>query len=456
LAETAAEIVAAHRAGTLSPEQTVARSYARLRAHNDPAIFIGLRDEADALAEARALPKGNSDLPLYGVPAAVKDNIDVAGMPTTAACPAFAYDAHRDATAVARLRAAGAIVIGKTNLDQFATGLVGVRSPYGVPRNTFNPDLIPGGSSSGSAVAVAAGIVPLALGTDTAGSGRVPAGFNNIVGLKPSLGLVSTYGVVPACRTLDCVSVFALTVDDAWRTLAAIAGPDVKDPFSRARPLGDIAAAPAAMKLGVPHAGDRLFFGNAAYAAAYDAALARLARLGCHIVDIDIEPFYETARLLYEGPWVAERTITAHSLLASDPEAIHPVTLEIILSGLRPSAIEAFAAFYKLEELRRVADHTFRQVDALALPTAPTIYSVKQVLNDPIQLNSRLGTYTNFVNLLDLCGLALPAAITDQGVPFGVTLLAPGGHDAKIAALGARFHADSKLPLGALKQPQAA
>ena len=437
------------------PEQTVARSYARIRAYGDAAVFIALRPEADVLAEARALQSaGAAGRPLYGVPVAVKDNIDVAGLPTTAACPAFSYQPAHDATAVARLRAAGALIIGKTNLDQFATGLVGVRSPYGTPRNTFNADLIPGGSSSGSAVAVAAGLVSLTLGTDTAGSGRVPAGFNNIVGLKPSLGLVSTYGVVPACRTLDCVSVFALTVEDAWTALAAMAGPDAKDPYSRQRPLAAIGAMPPHVKLGVPRPGQRLFFGDRQYAAAYDAALERLARLGCALVEIDIEPFYETARLLYEGPWVAERTLTARSLLASDPDAIHPVTREIILSGLRPTAIDAFAAFYKLEELRRVADHTFRVIDVLALPTAPTVYTVKQVLADPIQLNSRLGTYTNFVNLLDLCGLALPAAMTDAGVPFGITLLAPGGADARLAEIGRVFHADTALPLGALKEPQ--
>ncbi len=351
MAETAAAIVAAHRAGTLRPEQTVARSYARLRAHGDPAMFIALRDEADALAEARALT--DTSLPLYGVPIAVKDNIDVAGLPTTAACPAFAYTPHRDATVVARLRAAGCIVIGKTNLDQFATGLVGVRSPYGVPRNPFDAALIPGGSSSGSAVAVAAGVVPLALGTDTAGSGRVPAGLNNIVGLKPSLGLVSTYGVVPACRTLDCVSLFALTVDDAWTALAAMAGLDEHDPYSRRRPLATPGAMPAALKLGVPLTGQRLFFGDKQFEAAYGAALARLALLGCAIVEIDIEPFYETARLLYEGPWVAERAITAKPVLDSDPDALHPVTREIIVSGLKPTAMDAFAAFYKLEELRR-------------------------------------------------------------------------------------------------------
>jgi allophanate hydrolase len=454
LAETIAEIVAAHRRGAATPEQTVARSYERIRARDDKAIFISLRDEAEAMAEARALT-GKADLPLYGVPVAVKDNIDVAGLPTTAACPAFAYKPHRDSTAVAKLRAAGAVVIGKTNLDQFATGLVGVRSPYGVPKNTIKDELVPGGSSSGSAVAVAAGLVPLALGTDTAGSGRVPAGLNNIVGLKPSLGLISTFGVVPACRTLDCVSVFALTVDDVWAALSVMAGPDAADPYSRNRPLGALSKMTPA-KLGVPRPGQRLFFGDRAFEAAYGAALERLAKLGASIVEIDIEPFYETARLLYEGPWVAERTIAAGDLLASDPEAIHPVTREIILSGLRPTAIDAFRAFYKLEALRRVADVTFKHVDAFALPTAPTAYTVQQVLADPIQLNSRLGTYTNFVNLLDLCGLALPSSFTEAGIPFGITLLAPGGQDAKLAGIGRAFHADTKLPLGALKKPQPA
>src|SRR4030081_550164 len=241
MTETVAAIVAAHRAGTVSPAQTVADSFQRIRDHNDPAVFIGLRNEADALAEAESLSKKDAaQLPLLGVPVAVKDNIDVAGLPTTAACPAFSYLPSHDATSVARLRAAGAIIIGKTNLDQFATGLVGVRSPYGIPNNPMRGDLIPGGSSSGSAVAVSAGLVPLALGTDTAGSGRVPAMLNNIVGLKPSLGLISTAGVVPACRTLDCVSVFSLTVDDAMTALAAMAGPDVADPYSRNRPLSEL------------------------------------------------------------------------------------------------------------------------------------------------------------------------------------------------------------------------
>ena len=321
MTETVAQILQAHRAKTMSPVETVARTFARIDVHADPAIFISLREQAEVVADARRLmEEGEVERPLYGVPVAIKDNIDVKGLPTTAACPAFAYRPAADATAVARLRRAGAIVIGKSNLDQFATGLVGVRSPYGIPRNLFDARLIPGGSSSGSALAVAAGLVPLALGTDTAGSGRVPAALSNIVGLKPSLGLVSTSGLVPACRTLDCISVFGLTTDDAFAALGVIAGPDAADPYSRARPLGRLGAVPGGQRLGVPPPGQRLFFGDRVAAAAYEAAIARFAGLGAAIVEIDMEPFYETARLLYEGPWVAERYIATRSLIASAPE----------------------------------------------------------------------------------------------------------------------------------------
>ncbi len=457
MAETVAEILDAYRAGAAKPEDIIARSFARIRAHADPAIFIALRKEAEVLAEAKQLAGASgTDLPLYGIPVAVKDNIDVKGMATTAACPAYSYRPARDATAVARLRAAGAIILGKTNLDQFATGLVGVRTPYGVARNLFDAKLIPGGSSSGSALAVGAGMTPLALGTDTAGSGRVPAAFSNIVGLKPSRGLVSNAGVVPACRTLDCVSVFALTVDDAMTTLAAIAGPDDADPFSRPRRLDAPGPMPQSVRLGVPLPGGRLFFGDRASAAAYDAELTRFAALGARIVEIDIEPFYAAARLLYEGPWVAERYLTVRALLASAPESLHPVTRQVILAGASATAADTFAALYQLEELRRVSDHTFRSIDALVLPTAPTIYTIEEVLADPIGLNGRLGTYTNFVNLLDLCGLAVPASMRPDGTPFGVTLLAPAGEDAALASIGREFHRATGLPLGALKAPQPA
>jgi allophanate hydrolase len=439
----------------MTPAQTVARSYQRIREHNDPAIFISLRDEKDAIAEAERLAaKDPAQLPLYGVPVAVKDNIDVKGLPTTAACPAFSYTPAHDSTAVAKLREAGAIIIGKTNLDQFATGLVGVRSPYGIPKNPVRDDLIPGGSSSGSAVAVSAGLVPLALGTDTAGSGRVPAMLNNIVGLKPSLGLISTAGLVPACRTLDCISVFSLTVDDAMSALAVMAGPDGADPFSRNRPLGNLAAFPTQLKLGIPRNGQLIFFGDRESEKAYGAALKRWEALGATLVEFDLEPFYETARLLYEGPWVAERYLVIRNLLASSPDAIHPVTREITAAGARLTAADTFSALYRLQALRAITARAFAQLDAVVLPTAPTVYSTAQVLANPVELNSRLGTYTNFVNLLDLCGLALPAAMRPDGVPFGITLLAPAGHDADLASIGRAFHAHTKLAVGAKSLPQ--
>jgi allophanate hydrolase len=453
--ETVAEILDAYRTGAATPADIVARSFARIRAHDDPAIFIKLRDEEEVALEARALARGGDKaLPLYGIPVTVKDNIDVAGLPTTAACPAFLYRPQKDATAVARLRVAGALILGKTNLDQFATGLVGTRTPYGIARNLFGEKLIPGGSSTGAALSVGAGIAPLALGTDTAGSGRVPAAFANIVGLKPSLGLVSAAGIVPACRTLDCVSVFALTVDDAVAMLKIIAGPDDADPFSRARPLHAVGPMPKGKKLGVPLAAQRLFFGDELAATAYGAALERWAALGATIVEVDMAPFYATARLLYEGPWLAERYLTVKDLLASSPDAIHPVMRQIIAAGKTATAADAFSAFYKLAELRHACGRAFASIDALMLPTAPTIYTVADVLADPIALNSKLGTYTNFVNLLDLCGLALPASMRSDGLPFGITLLAPGGEDAMLASLGRQFHHSTGLPLGALKVAQ--
>ena len=438
MSETVAAILEAHRAGTQSPAETVARTFARIAAHADPAVFISLRPEAEAVADARAL--ADKSLPLYGVPVAIKDNIDVAGLPTTAACPAFAYQPARDAAAVARLKRAGAIVIGKTNLDQFATGLVGIRSPYGIPRNPFDPQLSPGGSSSGSAVAVAAGLVPLALGTDTAGSGRVPAGLNNIVGLKPSLGLVSTVGVVPACRSLDCVSLFALTTDDAFAALAAIAGPD-DDGYSRALPLGAPGALPPVLRVAVPSAAGRIFFGDKRAEAAFEASLKIASALGARLVEIDFAPFLEAAQLLYEGPWVAERWAAVGSFIAANPDAVHPVTRAIIETGTKPSAVDTFRAFYRLAELRQRARACFADIDVLMVPTAPAAYTIAEVEADPVRLNSNLGTYTNFVNLLDLAGLAVPAAIADDGTPFGVTFLAPAGQDALLASIGRTFHA---------------
>ena len=446
---TLADYRTAYDAGALTPSQAVEGVYRRIAAHDDPAIFITLRPEAHVLAEAQTLERSASrDLPLFGIPIAVKDNIDVAGLPTTAACPGFAYTPERDATVVARLWAAGALIIGKTNLDQFATGLVGVRSPYGVPRNTVRPDLVPGGSSSGSAVAVAAGLVPVALGTDTAGSGRVPAGLNNIVGLKPTLGAVPMTGVVPACRTLDCVSVFALTVEDAWTVFDVIAAFDPADPFSR--PCGEPPARTAGpLRIGVPDAASRRFGGDAPAEASFDAALADLRAFDAELREVDMAPLFAAAALLYDGPWVAERYQAIRPFIESHHEALHPVTRAITERARAFSAADAFAGQYRLAELRRAAEPIWREVDALAVPTFPRPRTLADLEVDPIGPNSELGTYTNFVNLLDLCALAVPGRFRSDGLPAGVTLIAPAWADAALAALGGRLHRVATVPLGA-------
>ena len=455
MTNTAIALAAAHREGSLSPRETAECTLQRIEAADDPAMFISIRDKAELLAEAEALGARRGEaLPLLGVPVAVKDNIDVAGLPTTAACPAFTYRPEKDAAAVARLKAAGALIIGKTNLDQFATGLVGARSPYGMPRNALRPDLLPGGSSSGSAVAVARGIVPLALGTDTAGSGRVPAGLNNIVGLKPSLGLISTSGVVPACRSLDCVSIFALTAADALVALTVMAGPDARDPFSRCMAVGELTALPPVLRIGVPRVADRHFFGDSVSEAAFAAAERIATRLGATLVEIDLTPFFDTAALLYHGPWVAERTAAVGDFIASNPDAIHPITKAIISQGFSKTAIDTFNGLYRLRELSGMALPAFDRIDALMVPTVPTPVTHAALEADPIGLNTQLGTYTNFVNLLDLAGIAVPAALSEDRMPFGVTFLAPAGRDAMLASLGAAFHRETGLTLGALDAPQ--
>ncbi|RXT55002.1 allophanate hydrolase [Bosea sp. Tri-44] len=451
---TLTSILSSHHDGSRTIAETVSAAYARLRAHADEALFISLKPEADALAEAEHLqadgPQGRL---LWGVPVAVKDNIDVAGLATTAACPAYAYEPRQDASAVARLKAAGAIILGKTNLDQFATGLNGTRSPYGTPRNALRADLVPGGSSSGSASAVAAGIVPVALGTDTAGSGRIPAGLQNLVGLKPSLGLVPTAGVVPACRTLDCVSVFALTVEDAWLVLQAMAGPDASDPFSRPVPFGRLGACPSQLRLGVPGERDLDFAGDDAARANFEQALARAQGLGAEIVPIDMMPFYETARLLYDGPWVAERWLAIRDLHERAPEAILPVIRAVIAGKPLPDAAATFLARYRLAELALAARSALKGIDALMVPTAPRPVTLAEMEADPIGANSLLGRYTNFVNLLDMCALAIPASLAADGTASGVTFIAPGGQDAALAGIGSAFHAASGLPLGATGEP---
>lgn len=444
-----ARLHAAYAAG-LSAAQVVAESYERIAAAADPAIFLHLRSREEALAEAAALPPFDpAAYPLWGVPFAVKDNIDVAGAPTTAACPAFAYEAETDAFVVARLRKAGAIWIGKTNLDQFATGLVGVRSPYGVPRNALDPEIVPGGSSSGSGVAVARGLVGFALGTDTAGSGRVPAALNGVAGLKPSLGALSTSGLVPACRTLDTISIFALTVEDAWTAFRAACAHDPADPYSRILPAPPLSAPPPRLRIGAPNAATAEFFGDALQAEAFAAALDKLRNLGAEIVEIDFTPFYAVAKMLYEGAWVAERMAAVEPLFRKNPEALHPVTAKIIGAADKLTAADAFRGFYRLQALKREAEAAIKGLDLLAAPTIPTFYGLADLEADPIGPNSRLGTYTNFVNLLDLCGVAAPTKPRADGRPGSLTLLARAGQDALAAALAARLHRACGPELGA-------
>ena len=437
-------------AGGLSPVAVMEEVFARIAAAEDPAIFLHLRAVEGAVAEAAGLPPFDPvAYPLWGVPFAVKDNIDIAAVPTTAGCPAFAYVPGEDAFVVARLRAAGAVWIGKTNLDQFATGLVGVRSPYGVPRNALDSEIVPGGSSSGSAVSVARGIVSFALGTDTAGSGRVPAALNNIVGLKPSLGALSGTGMVPACRTLDTISIFGLTVADAWCAYRVACALDAADPWSRVMPAPALAAVPEGMRVGVPDAASIEFFGDAVQAASFAGELVALQAMGCRVVEVDFTPFYDVAKMLYEGAWVAERMAAVEPLFRAQPEAFHPVTAKIIGGADGLSAADAFRGIYRLAALKREAGAAMAGLDLLAVPTIPTLYTCADLEADPIGPNSRLGTYTNFVNLLDMCGIAVPTGPREDGRPGSVTLLARAGEDAKVAALAAAVQSHSGGRLGA-------
>ncbi|KKB07605.1 allophanate hydrolase [Devosia chinhatensis] len=420
----------------LLPTDAVRAAYAALARYDDPALFLALKPEVQAIEEAATLEaQGSQGRPLFGMVVAVKDNIDVAGLPTTAACPAFSHIPDRSAEAVSKLEAAGAIVMGKTNLDQFATGLVGVRSPYGVPRNALRADLIPGGSSSGSAVAVAAGIVDAALGTDTAGSGRVPAGLNGIVGLKPSLGLISSIGMVPACRTLDTISVFARDVETARKVTETLAGFDPRDGFSRHLPAPMPCGFPPTLRVGVPMDAQRQFFGDVLSEVAYSRDLETLADRGATLVPIDFEPFHAVARLLYDGPWVAERYATVKPLIENDPDALHPVTRSIIGGARHHDAVSAFEAFYKLADYRAALAPILSAVDVLAVPTVTRFYTLAELEDEPVRYNSNLGAYTNFVNLLDMAAISVPVGKRSDGLPSSLTLIGPAGSDGYLAGL---------------------
>ncbi len=402
----------------MNVEDVINQIYDRIESAPLNAVWISLVPREQALRQS-ATPG-----PLHGMAFAVKDNIDVAGLPTTAACPAFSYLPEGTAFAVQRLLNAGAVLIGKTNMDQFATGLVGTRSPYGACHSVFDNRYISGGSSSGSAIAVASGLVRFALGTDTAGSGRVPAAFNNIVGLKPSRGLISTSGVVPACRSLDCVSILAANLEDASAVLAVAQGFDASDPFSR-KPQAFASAKPT--RYGVPTQLE--FFGNSEYERLYWEKVDALKQAGATIVNFNLAPFLEAASLLYNGPFVAERFAAVGEFAKSNAAGMDPVVASIILGSEKYTAAEAYAAMYRLAAIKRVSELLWEQIDLMLLPTAPTTYTIEQVRHDPVRLNANLGYYTNFVNLLDLCAVAIPAGFTSQGLPFGVSLIAPAFHE---------------------------
>jgi allophanate hydrolase len=422
----------------MSLVERIASIYDAIAAEPLLPIWISLVPREQALARAAALEREPAtSKPLYGVPFAIKDNIDLAGLPTTAGCPAYAYLPERTATVVERLLGAGAIAIGKTNMDQFATGLVGTRSPHGACSSIFDRRYISGGSSSGSAVAVAKGLVAFSLGTDTAGSGRVPAAFNGIIGLKPTRGLLSTAGVVPACRSLDCVSIFANTAEDAYAVWKAARGCDPLDPFSRMESPGQ-GAAPwlgGPFRFGVPAADQLEFFGDEEAAALYWKAIGGVEKLGGEKVEIDYSIFRAAAELLYSGPWVAERLAAIEPFIETHLEEMDPVVGKIISGAAKYKATDAFKAEYRLRELRRASEAEWKRMDVLVLPTTPTIYTHEAIAGDPIALNSKLGYYTNFVNLLDLAAVAVPAGMRTNGLPFGISFIGPAFSDEALLAL---------------------
>lgn len=443
---TISEWVNAYRSGSTTPSEVLHNLRRHLLEKDNAWIYILSAAELDTQLMALGSLDDAQSLPLFGVPFAVKDNIDVAGVPTTAACPAYGYVAQSDAESVARLKRAGAIVIGKTNLDQFASGLVGTRSPYGAVPNSFKPEYVAGGSSSGSATVVARGLVPFSLGTDTAGSGRVPAGFNNIVGLKPTKGRFSCRGVVPACRTLDCVSVFALTVDDADVVAQLLQGLDIHDGYSRSAPAPAIYFS-SSPRFGIP--ADTEWFGDIQAQVAWEQSLEQMRALGVELVPLDFTPMYALAQLLYGGPWLAERYAAIAEFIKHHAADMNEPVRSIIEKATQFSAVDTFAAEYQRADFARAIQLTMQGVDALLVPTAPRHPTIAEVDAEPIRVNSQLGTYTNFVNLADCSALALPAAMRTDGLPFGVTLIAAAWQDSALIRFGKSWQTNSDLLLGA-------
>ncbi len=433
-----------YQSRTAKPTDVISAAYDRIGTGPLGPIWISLVPRKYAMAQARELE--NDPLaaarPLYGVPFAVKDNFDLAGLATTAGCPAYAYQPGQNASVVQALIDAGAIPVGKTNMDQFATGLVGTRTPHGACSSVFDPRYISGGSSSGSAVAVAKKMVSFSLGSDTAGSGRVPAAFNNLVGLKSSRGVLSTSGLVPACRSLDCVSIFTSTCHDAYTVWDSARGFDAADPYSRVPSAGQSAApwVNGPFRFGVPAAAHLRFFGDGEAAALYQKALDDIEGMGGQRVEIDFSVFRAAAELLYSGPWVAERLSVVRHFMEQHGDQMDPIVREIICGARRYTAVDTFEAEYRLRELRRATEAQWERMDTLVLPTTGTIYTHDQVTEEPLALNSNLGYYTNFVNLLDLAAVAVPAGFRPNGLPFGISFIGPAFSDEALLAIGDRYH----------------
>ncbi len=436
----------AYASGQLTPSKVVNAIYDRIAARGDDHVWIHLVPREDALKAAAELEKtGYDGRPLWGIPFSIKDCNDVIGLPTTNALKEGAYIAESTGQAVTRLFDNGAILIGKTNMDQFGIGLVGMRTPYGACSSVFNDDYISGGSSSGSAVSVAAGLSSFSIANDAAGSGRVPAGFNNIVGIKPTPGIVSNACVSGGgcVKTIETVSVFALTVEDGMAVMRVITGYDPSYPFSKPEadhvPL-DVAPAPPKFRFGIPAGAALRFFGDSEAEQLFQEAIERLDAMGGELVEVDFTPFEETQRILYEGPWISERALSLDKVLAQYGDAIHPVTKKILENSGQYSSLDTFRAIHRIAELKCATRPVWNDIDVLLVPTTPTIYRKSEILADPIALNARLGIYTNFVNLMGLCGVAVPNGFRDDGLPSGVTFLAPGMEEAKAASIAAEFH----------------
>ncbi|WP_145002478.1 allophanate hydrolase [Pseudomonas oryzihabitans] len=441
---------AAYAAGTQTPRALITALREQAAQLNpEYRLFIHLLTPAELEPYLAALDgRDPAELPLYGIPFALKDNIDLAGIPTTAACPAYAYVPERSATLVEQLIALGAVPLGECNLDQFATGLNGTRSPYGACRNSVHPDYPAGGSSAGSALAVALGVASFALGTDTAGSGRVPAALNHLVGLKGSKGLLSTAGVVPACQTLDCVTYLTATAAEASELLALTARRDPRDPYSRANPQWNDASAfgrPRPFRFGVPTQLE--FLGCAESPALFAAAKSQLEALGGEAVPLDLAPFLEAARLLYEGPWVAERYAVAGALIEADPDAVLPVIRAVLEKAPRTTAVEAFRAGYRLQALKAQCDALLAELDCVLTPTYPRPVTLAELAAEPVARNADLGYYTNFMNLLDYAAVAVPAGVMANGLPWGATLFGRVFTDQYLLSLAAALQEVQGLPL---------